>query len=83
MTQVAQGHAKPQTGKVVYTARTGAGENGAARSSDGRLDVTSPAHGASAPTRSRLFAAGWSACFESAMSLPPAKGRSRYRRTSS
>ena len=60
--------------KVVYTAKTrttGGREHGISRSSDGRLDVrlavpnsarigTNPEH---------LFAAAWSACFESAIAL--------------
>jgi osmotically inducible protein OsmC len=63
-----------EASRVVYTARTrtkGGREQGASRSSDGRLDIrfavpnsdrigTSPEH---------LFAAAWSACFESAIEL--------------
>ncbi len=63
-----------ETSRVVHTARIrtkGGREYGAARSSDGRLDIrfavqnsdrigTSPEH---------LFAAAWSACFESAVAL--------------
>jgi Ohr subfamily peroxiredoxin len=63
-----------QTSKVVHTARTrttGGRDHGVSRSSDGRLDVrlavpdtdrigTNPEH---------LFAAAWSACFESAIGL--------------
>ena len=59
-----------QIKKVLYTAKThttGGRESGVSRSSDGRLDIklsTPDASGTSAPIRSSLFAAGWSACFE-------------------
>jgi Ohr subfamily peroxiredoxin len=61
-------------GKVIYTAKTrtaGGRENGAARSSDGRLDVKLSPPGASraGTNPEQLFAAGWSACFESAIGL--------------
>ena len=74
MTQAATGHAKPPTGKVVYTAKThstGGRENGAARSSDGRLDVRLSVPGSPriGTNPEQLFAAGWSACFESAIVL--------------
>jgi len=60
--------------KLLYTTRihtTGGREKGTARSSDGRLDVKlsipgGPGTGANAE---QLLAAGWSACFESAMGL--------------
>jgi Ohr subfamily peroxiredoxin len=54
--------------KVLYTAKThvtGGRENGVARSSDGRIG-TNP---------EQLFAAGWSACFESAIGLIVQKKR--------
>jgi osmotically inducible protein OsmC len=68
------------TSRVVHTARTytkGGREYGASRSSEGRLDIrfavpnsdrigTSPEH---------LFAAAWSACFESAIELAAHKGK--------
>ena len=64
----------PQPMKVVYTARThttGGRENGAARSSDGRLDVRLSVPGSPriGTNPEQLFAAGWSACFESAIAL--------------
>jgi len=67
-----------QTGKVVYTAKTrttGGRENGASRSSDGRLDVRLSAPGAAriGTNPEQLFAAGWSACFESAIALAARK----------
>ena len=44
-------------------------ENGASRSSDGRLDVRLSAPGSAriGTNPEQLFAAGWSACFESAI----------------
>ena len=58
---------------TLYTARvhvTG-GRDGAARSHDGRLDVSlsSPGTPGTGTNPEQLFAAGWSACFESAMGL--------------
>jgi lipoyl-dependent peroxiredoxin len=56
---------------VLYTGktRTTGGRNGAARSSDGRLDITLSAPGsAGAGTNpEQLLGAGWSACFIGAM----------------
>jgi Ohr subfamily peroxiredoxin len=61
-----------QDAKVLYTARThttGGREHGAARSSDGRLDVrlSTPGGAGSGTNPEQLFAAGWSACFEGAL----------------
>lgn len=57
--------------KVLYTGRTHTtgGRSGAARSDDGRLDVTLTRFGAVGPGTNpeQLFAAGWSACFMGAM----------------
>ena len=57
--------------KVLYTAKahTTGGRARMSRSSDGRLDVKlSPPGGTGIGTNpEQLFAAGWSACFESAM----------------
>jgi lipoyl-dependent peroxiredoxin len=63
-----------EIGKAVYTAKThttGGRENGASRSSDGRLDVqlSTPGSARIGTNPEQLFAAGWSACFESAMGL--------------
>ncbi|HUL12512.1 MAG TPA: organic hydroperoxide resistance protein [Methylococcaceae bacterium] len=62
-----------QLDKVLYTAKTHTtgGRDGAARSSDGRLDVklSSPGTSGSGTNPEQLFAAGWSACFISAMGL--------------
>ena len=63
-----------QIGKVVYTAKThttGGRENGISRSSDGRLDVrlSTPGSARIGTNPEQLFAAGWSACFASAIAL--------------
>jgi osmotically inducible protein OsmC len=62
----------------VYTAKThttGGRENGASHSSDGRLDVkiSLPGSARLGTNPEQLFAAGWSACFESALSLAARK----------
>jgi lipoyl-dependent peroxiredoxin len=74
MTQLEKEHAASKDGKVVYTAKThtiGGRENGASRSSDGRLDVklSLPGSARIGTNPEQLFAAGWSACFESAIGL--------------
>ena len=62
-----------QLDKVLYTAKTHTtgGRDGAARSSDGRLDVklSSPGTSGTGTNPEQLFAAGWSACFLSAIGL--------------
>lgn len=63
-----------QPEKVLYTAKThttGGREHGAARSSDGRLDVklSVPGGQGNGTNPEQLFAAGWSACFEGAMAV--------------
>ena len=60
--------------KVLYTAKThtsGGRRGGASRSDDGRLDVKFSAPGVpgTGTNPEQLFAAGWSACFISAMGL--------------
>jgi lipoyl-dependent peroxiredoxin len=63
--------------KVLYTGKThtSGGRDGAARSSDGRLDIQlSPPGSSGAGTNpEQLFAAGWSACFIGAMGRAGAK----------
>ncbi|MDP5280025.1 organic hydroperoxide resistance protein [Sphingomonas sp. DG1-23] len=59
--------------KTLYTAHvhvTG-GREGAARSSDGRLDLklAIPGSPGAGTNPEQLFAAGWSACFEGAMEI--------------
>lgn len=62
---------------VLYTAKihTTGGREGNARSSDGHLDVklTSPGAAGNGTNPEQLFAAGWSACFLSAMALAASK----------
>ena len=57
--------------KVLYTAKahTTGGRDGASRTSDGRLDVklSTPGTAGGGTNPEQLFAAGWSACFLSAM----------------
>jgi lipoyl-dependent peroxiredoxin len=64
--------------KVLYTAKvhtTGGREDGAAKSSDGRLEVrlTPPGAKGEGTNPEQLFAAGWSACFEGAMGVAARK----------
>src|SRR2546421_13125699 len=66
-----------QIEKVLYTAKahTTGGRDGASRSGDGRLDVklSSPGTAGNGTNPEQLFAAGWSACFMSAMQLAASK----------
>jgi len=63
--------------KVLYTGKTHTvgGREGAARSSDGRLDIklSSPGSAGQGTNPEQLFAAGWSACFIGAMGLVAGK----------
>jgi Ohr subfamily peroxiredoxin len=64
----------PASDKVIYTAKvhtTGGRKDGVARSSDGRLDVKLSLPGSTrvGTNPEQLFAAGWSACFESAIAI--------------
>ena len=66
--------------KLLYTAKVhtvGGREHGAARSSDGALDVRLSTPGAGRPGTNpeQLFAAGWSACFEGALAHVARVGR--------
>jgi Ohr subfamily peroxiredoxin len=58
---------------VLYTGKTHTtgGREGAARSSDGRLDIqlSPPGSSGQGTNPEQLFAAGWSACFIGAMGL--------------
>jgi lipoyl-dependent peroxiredoxin len=63
-----------QIGKVAYTAKIhtiGGREDGISRSSDGRLDVrlSTPGSARIGTNPEQLLAAGWSACFQSAIAL--------------
>src|SRR5688572_30240213 len=66
-----------QLEKVIYTAKTHTtgGRDGASRTSDGRLDIKLSAPGAAGTGTNpeQLFAAGWSACFMSAIALAAAQ----------
>jgi osmotically inducible protein OsmC len=67
-------------GKVLHTAKTrtiGGRERGSSRSSDGRLDIRLSIPGSSriGANPEQLFAAAWSACFESAIALAARKKR--------
>jgi lipoyl-dependent peroxiredoxin len=59
--------------KVTYTAKvhTTGGRVGSSRSDDGKLDVklTRPGTSGAGTNPEQLFAAGWSACYQSAMEL--------------
>jgi osmotically inducible protein OsmC len=65
--------------KVLYTAKTHTtgGRDGVSRTSDGRLDITLSTPGApgDGTNPEQLFAAGWSACFMSAIKIVAAKNR--------
>lgn len=72
--------ARAKSGKVIYTARThttGGRDHGVSRSSDGQLDVKlgPPRSSGMGTNPEQLFAAGWSACFESAIALAARKGK--------
>ena len=67
--------------KVLYTAKTHAtgGRDGAAQSSDERLDVklSTPGVKGDGTNPEQLFAAGWSACFIGAMGVAASKMKVR------
>lgn len=67
-----------QVEKVLYTGKTHTtgGRDGAAKSSDGNLNVklTTPGRG-DGTNPEQLFAAGWSACFIGAMGIAASKMR--------
>ena len=77
-TQKSEHTTTTQPAKLLYTAKahtTGGREGGTSRSSDGRLDVklTVPGTPGNGTNPEQLFAAGWSACFLSAIKLVGAK----------
>jgi Ohr subfamily peroxiredoxin len=79
MTQTANLAPAPAA-RLLYTAHihtTGGREKGAARSSDGRLDVklSVPGGPGSGTNPEQLLAAGWSACFESAIMIAAHKAK--------
>src|SRR6478609_8506608 len=71
-----------QSAKLLYTAKahtTGGREGGASRTSDGRLDVklSVPGTPGNGTNPEQLFAAGWSACFLSAIKIVAAHKKVR------
>ncbi|MGH6612552.1 organic hydroperoxide resistance protein [Sphingomonas sp.] len=62
-----------QAAKILYTGKTHTtgGRDGAARSSDSRLDIklSPPGTSGTGTNPEQLFAAGWSACFLGAMGV--------------
>ena len=81
-TQMSERTTTTQPAKLLYTAKahtTGGREGGASRTSDGRLDVklTVPGTPGNGTNPEQLFAAGWSACFLSAIKLVGAKMKVR------
>lgn len=73
--------------KVLYTAKTHTtgGRDGAARASDGRLEVklSSPGGPGAGTNPEQLFAAGWSACFLGAMRVAAGKMKVAFPQDSS
>jgi lipoyl-dependent peroxiredoxin len=72
-----------QNSDVVYTANThttGGRDGGSSRTSDGRLDIklSVPGTSGNGTNPEQLFAAGWSACFFSAMKIEAAKMKVRF-----
>src|SRR6202451_949992 len=68
--------------KVIYTAKahtTGGRDGGSSRTSDGRLDVklSIPGTPGTGTNPEQLFAAGWSACFLSAIKIVAARMKIR------
>jgi osmotically inducible protein OsmC len=65
--------------RVLYTAKTHTtgGREGASRTSDGRLDIklSTPGTSGTGTNPEQLFAAGWSACFLSAIKIVAGKMR--------
>ena len=69
-----------QPNKLIYTAKvhtTGGREGGTSRSSDDNLDIqiAPPGSGRPGTNPEQLFAAGWSACFESAIGIAARRKR--------
>jgi osmotically inducible protein OsmC len=82
MTQLAETPTAPGAETLIYTAKThtyGGREGGVARSADGRLHVklSAPGGSGSGTNPEQLFAAGWSACFESAIGIAAVRRRLR------
>ena len=81
-TQMSEQGITTQEAKLLYTAKAhtiGGREGGTSRTSDGRLDVklTVPGTAGNGTNPEQLFAAGWSACFLSAIKLVGAQMKVR------
>ena len=77
-TKMSETNTTTQPAKVIYTAKahtTGGREGGASRTSDGRLDIklSVPGTPGNGTNPEQLFAAGWSACFTSAIKIVAAQ----------
>jgi len=73
----------PTLKKVLYTAKThttGGRDGGSSKTSDGRLDVklSIPGGPGNGTNPEQLFAAGWSACFTSALKIVAGKNKIRF-----
>ena len=73
-TEMSEPSTTTQSAKLLYTAKahtTGGRDGGSSRSSDGRLEVklSIPGGPGAGTNPEQLFAAGWSACFISAMGV--------------
>jgi len=82
MTVLEEEHTTTQIEKVLYTAKahtTGGRDGGASRTSDGRLEVklSVPGTPGTGTNPEQLFAAGWSACFLSALKIVAARMKVR------
>lgn len=81
--KIADSQVNSQTGKkVLYTGEIhtiGGRDGGSARSSDGNLDIKFSAPGTGTGTNpEQLLAAGWSACFISAMKITAGQMKVRF-----
>jgi lipoyl-dependent peroxiredoxin len=82
MTPLEEKHTITQIEKVLYTAKahtTGGRDGGASRTSDGHLEVklSVPGTSGTGTNPEQLFAAGWSACFLSAIKIVAARVKVR------
>ncbi len=83
MTETTEEIGIPQAKKILYTASvhtTGGRDGGSLKSSDGRLDLKTSLPGApgNGTNPEQLFAAGWSACFTSAMKAVAGKMKLKF-----
>jgi len=78
-TQTSEAPAATHAAKVLCTAKTHTtgGRSGASRTSDGRLDVklSTPGTPGAGTNPEQFFAAGWSACYQSAIEIEARKRR--------